>query len=209
LHYPKSPPRSDIPVTRFRTIPATLKRFAGKETTAMQMTPEQVQVVQQLAIMNLENEAKTTQRVIQAIPPDNPNYKPDPVSMSSIDLAKHLAYSELKILEGAITGKFEFGGAPPESALTPADVAAWYGGELDKLLPQLKALPSDQASRIVDFMGFLQMPAVLYINMAVSHSIHHRGQLSAHLRAAGGKVPSIYGPCYEDQQAQKAARAAN
>jgi uncharacterized damage-inducible protein DinB len=173
----------------------------------MEMTPEQVQIVQQLALMNLENEAKTTQRVIAAIPADNPNYKPDPISMSSLELAKHLAHTELKILEGAITGKFDFSGGPADSAKTPADVAAWYGQELDKLLPQLKALPSDQAARIVDFMGFLQMPAVLYINMAISHTIHHRGQLSAHLRAAGGKVPAIYGPSYEDEQVRKAASA--
>ncbi|MDQ3419050.1 MAG: DinB family protein [Acidobacteriota bacterium] len=26
------------------------------------------------------------------------------------------------------------------------------------------------------------------------HTVHHRGQLSAYLRAAGSKVPSIYGP---------------
>jgi uncharacterized damage-inducible protein DinB len=175
----------------------------------MQMTPEQVQIVQQLAIMNLENEAKTTQRVIAAIPADNPNYKPDPISMSSLELAKHFASSELAILEGAITGTFDFSGSAPDSAATPSDVAAWYGEELNKLLPRLKELSSDQASRIVDFMGALQLPAVLYINLAVSHSVHHRGQLSAHLRAAGGKVPSIYGPSYEDKQAQKAAGASN
>jgi uncharacterized damage-inducible protein DinB len=27
----------------------------------------------------------------------------------------------------------------------------------------------------------------------MSHSIHHRGQLSAYLRPMGAKVPSIYG----------------
>jgi uncharacterized damage-inducible protein DinB len=30
--------------------------------------------------------------------------------------------------------------------------------------------------------------------MMLRHSAHHRGQLSAYLRAMGGKVPSIYGP---------------
>jgi uncharacterized damage-inducible protein DinB len=203
------PPEKRLPATRRQeTTPATLERIASKETT-MQMTPEQVQIVQQLAIMNLENEAKTTQRVIAAIPADNPNYKPDPISMSSLELAKHIAGSELAILEGAITGNFDFSGGTPDSAKTPSDVSAWYGEQLNKMLPRLKDLPSDQASRIVDFMGFMQMPAVLYINMAVSHTVHHRGQLSAHLRAAGGKVPSIYGPSYDTQQAEKAASASN
>lgn len=175
----------------------------------MQMTPEQVQILQQVAINSLVNEAKTTQRVIQAIPPDNTGYKPDPVSMSSLELAKHIANSELQILKGALTGVFDFSGAVPNSVQTPADVATWYGEELNELLPQLRALPPEKAGQVIDFMGFMQMPAVLFVNMAVSHTIHHRGQLSTHLRAAGGKCPSIYGPSYEDKQAQKAASAAN
>jgi uncharacterized damage-inducible protein DinB len=175
----------------------------------MQMTADQVKILQHVALASLENEAKTTQRVIQAIPADNTNYKPDPISMSSLELAKHIANTELQILRGAITGTFDFSQGVPESVKTPADVATWYGEELNKIVAELKALPAEKLGEVIDFMGFTQMPAVLFVNMAVSHTIHHRGQLSAHLRAAGGKVPSIYGPCYEDQQAHKAAAGAN
>jgi uncharacterized damage-inducible protein DinB len=173
----------------------------------MQMTSEQVQILQKVALNTLEHEAKTTQRVIQAIPPDNSGYKPDPISMSSLELAKHLANSELQILRGAANGAFDFSEKVPESVKTPADVATWYGAEVEKVMAQLKSLPAEKAGQVIDFRGFMQMPAVLFVNLALNHSIHHRGQLSAHLRAAGGKVPSIYGPCYEDQQAQKAASA--
>jgi uncharacterized damage-inducible protein DinB len=34
---------------------------------------------------------------------------------------------------------------------------------------------------------------VLWLLMQLSHMVHHRGQLAAYLRAAGGKVPAIYG----------------
>jgi len=173
----------------------------------MQMTAEQAQILQKVAINTLEHEAKTTQRVIEAIPADNTSYKPDPISMSSLELAKHIANSELQILHGAIAGEFDFTGSVPDSVKTPNDVAKWYAGEVENVVAELKALPPEKVSRIVDFRGFMQMPAVLFVNLAVHHSIHHRGQLSAHLRASGGKVPSIYGPSYEDQQAQKAASA--
>jgi uncharacterized damage-inducible protein DinB len=43
-------------------------------------------------------------------------------------------------------------------------------------------------------MGYWQLPAVQFLSLAVKHSVHHRGQLSAYLRAMGGKVPGIYGP---------------
>jgi uncharacterized damage-inducible protein DinB len=50
-----------------------------------------------------------------------------------------------------------------------------------------------------------QMPAVMYLQFAVHHSIHHRGQLSAYLRAMGSKVPAIYGESYDSAVAKKAA----
>ena len=47
--------------------------------------------------------------------------------------------------------------------------------------------------------GVMQMPAVNFVSLCVKHSVHHRGQLSAYLRAMGGKVPGIYGPSADTQ----------
>ena len=38
-----------------------------------------------------------------------------------------------------------------------------------------------------------------FLAMTLKHSIHHRGQLSAYLRAMGGKIPAIYGPTADTQ----------
>jgi uncharacterized damage-inducible protein DinB len=171
------------------------------------LTSEQVTILQQVALTQLENESRTTKRVIEAIPADRSSYKPDPVAMSSLDLAKHLAISEIQILNGAINGEFTFSEKVPDSVTTPADVAKWYGDTTEKTLAKLRAMTPEQLAKVIDFRGFMQMPAVMYVSLAVSHSIHHRGQLSTHLRPMGAKVPSIYGPCYEDDQARKAAQA--
>ena len=40
----------------------------------------------------------------------------------------------------------------------------------------------------------MQMSRAAWIGFANNHSVHHRGQLSAYLRAMGSKVPDIYGP---------------
>jgi uncharacterized damage-inducible protein DinB len=45
----------------------------------------------------------------------------------------------------------------------------------------------------VDFFGMMKMPNATYLGFANNHSIHHRGQLAAYLRAMGSKVPAIYG----------------
>ena len=39
----------------------------------------------------------------------------------------------------------------------------------------------------------MQMPNATYLGFANNHSVHHRGQLAAYLRAMGSKVPAIYG----------------
>jgi len=40
----------------------------------------------------------------------------------------------------------------------------------------------------------MKMPRAQFVAFANNHSIHHRGQLAAYLRALGSKVPDIYGP---------------
>jgi uncharacterized damage-inducible protein DinB len=52
-----------------------------------------------------------------------------------------------------------------------------------------------------------QMPAALYLEFTVKHSVHHRGQLSTYLRPMGSKVPAIYGESYDSAEAKKAAQA--
>jgi uncharacterized damage-inducible protein DinB len=47
--------------------------------------------------------------------------------------------------------------------------------------------------------GLFQFPAVNFLALALKHSVHHRGQLSAYLRAMGGTVPGIYGPTADTQ----------
>lgn len=45
----------------------------------------------------------------------------------------------------------------------------------------------------ISFFEMMEMPAASFIGMANNHSVHHRGQLAADLRAMGSKVPAIYG----------------
>jgi uncharacterized damage-inducible protein DinB len=41
--------------------------------------------------------------------------------------------------------------------------------------------------------------------VALNHSIHHRGQLSMYLRPMGAAVPSIYGERYDAREARERA----
>ena len=66
-------------------------------------------------------------------------------------------------------------------------------------------MTGEQAAKIVDFRGMMQLPAVSFMTFNNNHVLHHRGQLSVYLRPMGGKVPAIYGESY-DSKAAKAAQ---
>lgn len=165
------------------------------------MTPEQATfLLNEIYLPQIRNEHKTTRRVIEAIPAENCGWKPDPVSKGALDLAWHIASSECFFLNGIVAGKFESSGdgSKPAGIKTPADVLKWYDENHSKAIEQLAKADAATLTRVVDFFGFFQLPAIAYAAFLNSHSIHHRGQLSSYLRPMGGKVPSIYGPSADE-----------
>jgi uncharacterized damage-inducible protein DinB len=174
-----------------------------------EMTGEQaVSLLHNLYLGTLKNESKITKKIIAAVPAAKCEYRPDPVSKSAIELAKHIAAADNRFLEGVVNGVFEASaGAIPESVKTPAEIAAWYEERFTKNFEALTKLSGEQLVKIVDFRGMFQRPAVTFVVMGLHHTVHHRGQLSSYLRSMGAKVPSIYGESYDDAQARKAAQA--
>ena len=80
---------------------------------------------------------------------------------------------------------------------TVRDIAAWYGETFQRDLEQIEALAADALLKVVDFRGIFQFPAVVYLQIGLHHTIHHRGQLSMYLRPMGARVPSIYGESHD------------
>jgi uncharacterized damage-inducible protein DinB len=160
------------------------------------MTSEQASFLLNAVYMpQIQNEYKTTRRVIEAVPADKTGWKPDPKSMGALELAAHIAGSDCAFLHGIASGKFDFAadGTPPESAKTPAELLKWYDEVFTKGCQRLAATKPEDLARTLDFHGVWTMPAVSFAGVMLSHSIHHRGQLSTYLRPMGSKVPSIYG----------------
>ncbi len=75
---------------------------------------------------------------------------------------------------------------------TAKAAAAWYEMTLRDRIAKLGAMTPEQMTRTIDFFG-MKAPAVTWLVMMNNHSVHHRGQLMAYLRAAGSRVPAVYG----------------
>jgi uncharacterized damage-inducible protein DinB len=168
------------------------------------MTPEQAAFLRDTVLPSLENEHAITTRILQAVPADQADYRPDANSMSAFDLAWHIAATSARLLSFVKTGE---AGSSPEKSSSIDELLKFYSASFERNVAGLKGMTGEQLAQELDFRGVFLMPAVMYINFVMSHEIHHRGQLSVYLRPMGVKVPSIYGESYDAKQARLTAAA--
>jgi uncharacterized damage-inducible protein DinB len=189
-----------------QTLIECLRRSKGKSAmSSPQLTPDQAKFLLALTLPNIKTEHATTKRVIEAIPLDKGDYRPDAVSKSALELAWHIVAAEKRFLSGICVGAFNF--TPinrPDTIRNSAQIAAWFDETFNANVKQIEGLSGEQLAKSVDFRGMFQLPAVSFLQLSQSHSVHHRGQLSTYLRPMGAKVPAIYGESYDTAQARVA-----
>jgi uncharacterized damage-inducible protein DinB len=175
----------------------------------MPLTPEAATLIlKTVGLPALKAERPITKAVIGAIPPDQGEYRPDPVTRTAIDLAWHIVAAENRFLEAVIDGKFDLTPRDrPAELRTGEDVNRWHDEHSERNLERLRSLSGEQLVKVIDFRGILQFPAVVFVTIGLNHTIHHRGQLSMYLRPMGAKVPSIYGESYDARKAREEGQA--
>jgi uncharacterized damage-inducible protein DinB len=168
-------------------------------------------MIKEALLGELLHEAEGTRKLLQAIPNSALEYRPQPHLWSIAQLASHIAETynwydgtfnqdvfdmavykydkgDVSKVEN-IVAKFEENFALAKAALEKWDESTamnpWHmqmGG--NDLMPPMP--------KVVIARSFL-----------FNHLYHHRGELVAHLRASGNKVPALYGRTYEDDQAMQ------
>jgi uncharacterized damage-inducible protein DinB len=161
------------------------------------MNAEQARLLVDYFATLWEGELPATAKVLRNVPDQRRDYKPDDKSRTAWELATHLALGDVWFIQSIIDGRFNFDAEQERTQAarfqTAEDVADFYEREVPAKLKELRALPADRLTNVVDFFGMMRQPSVTYLGFANNHSIHHRGQLSSYLRACGSKVPAIYG----------------
>jgi uncharacterized damage-inducible protein DinB len=173
---------------------------------ATPLQPEQALFLREGALRSLKAEQPLTQRVIEAIPLDKGDYRPDAIGKTALELAWHIVSAEHRFTEAVINGAFDFTNTGRPAELTnSAEIARWYAETFQKDMARLANVPVDGLLKVVDFRGLFQLPAVAFLQSSMHHVIHHRGQLSMYLRPMGAKVPAIYGESYDSAKAKAGA----
>jgi uncharacterized damage-inducible protein DinB len=162
-------------------------------------------------LLELEQEAKRTERVLERIPEDRLTWKPHPKSFSLGELALHIA-SQGRIAEFAAKDVHEINIQPPAQPRNRQEILdAFAAGTADaqKVLAKM-----DDATLQATWTGQINGKTVLCLPRAallrmvmMNHIYHHRGQLSVYLRILGVAIPSIYGPSADENPFAAAAAA--
>ena len=162
------------------------------------MNPENAKAVAQAMAAVWQGEFPATVRVLSAVSDSNRDYTPHPKSRTAWQVTTHIATADIWFIDCIINGAFNWDEEKAKAAEAQfgkvADVVAFYEKTFPAKLAEVQALPGETLAQDLDFFGMMKMPRAQWIGFANNHCIHHRGQLSAYLRAMGCKVPDIYGP---------------
>lgn len=167
------------------------------------MDSKQTKTIADFLVTDFESEMQTTLRVLNAVPDGGLAYQPDSKSKTGLGLVRHIALEDEWLLNSIADGVFA---PPPDDSdacgiMNSADAAARYKAKVPAALDRVRAMSGEQLGNVIDLFGMVQAPGVNFLAMTIKHSVHHRGQLSAYLRAMGGNVPGIYGPSADTQAA--------
>ena len=166
----------------------------------MSPSVDHAKAIADYVLADYENERATTKRVIAAIPAGGENYTPDAKSMTALNLAVAYRQHRAVLFERHLRRPVQprRGLARPDHIRTAQDVLAWYDENVPPALERARGLSGHDLSKVVDFFGKFQLPAVSYLNVMVKHSAHHRGQLSTYLRPMGAKSGIYTAPALDN-----------
>jgi uncharacterized damage-inducible protein DinB len=157
-----------------------------------------------LLLMELEQESKTTRRVLERLPEDKLGWKPHERSMTAERLAMHVASIPGVVAAAVRPDVHDFYAEPaPPVAQSRAEILEAFEKSLAEAKEMLAQFDDAALERVWTAKRGEQtlttMPRGIAIRfIMLNHLCHHRGQLSVYLRMLGVPVPAIYGPSADE-----------
>jgi uncharacterized damage-inducible protein DinB len=154
-------------------------------------------------LMEIDQEAQTTRRVLERIPENNLTWKPHPKSFSLGQLALHIASVPSGAVAAAVPDTREVPDFSQPEAKSRQEVLDTFSKSLESAKDTLKKMDD---ARLMSTWTLtkngkvvMSVPRIGFIRSILMNQIyHHRGQLSVYLRMLDVPVPSIYGPSADE-----------
>jgi uncharacterized damage-inducible protein DinB len=147
-----------------------------------------------------EQEHERTMRVLRAYPADKAEFRPNNLCKSARELAWIFALERglgTHVFNDAFA-KAGPSGKPPEAPASWEAVVDAAEKTHKEFADLIRSTPDEKLDETVKFFTgpktLSDVRRIDFLWFLLHDEIHHRGQFSIYLRAAGGRVPSIYGP---------------
>jgi len=160
--------------------------------------------IQELLLLEFNEEAANTRRMLERVPEASLSWKPHEKSMTLGRLASHV--SDLPNRCVSIVTKDVF--------VRPANAVPFLAGSSTELLEHFDKARADAQQALVSLgdqslsatwtlkfgdRTMVELPRAMALRRVfMDHLIHHRGQLSVYLRLLDVPVPGMYGPSADD-----------
>jgi uncharacterized damage-inducible protein DinB len=154
-------------------------------------------------LMEIDQEAQTTKRVLDRIPEDKLAWRPHPKAFSLGQLALHIAAAPGNIAAAAAQDSFEAPSFSQVEAKSRQEVLDTFSQGIESAKSALNKMDD---ARLMSMWSLtkngkvlMSVPRIGFIrSILMNHGYHHRGQLSVYLRILNVPVPSIYGPSADE-----------
>jgi uncharacterized damage-inducible protein DinB len=160
--------------------------------------------IAQSMLPEFDHEMANTRKMLERLPEDKLEFKPDPKSMSLGRLAGHVA--EMPGWGTVTIGQDELDLLPGMTALT-AKSKSQLLDVFDKNVSDSRAALSGASDEHlmkewklkVNGNVVMAMPRIAVLrSMVMNHTIHHRAQLGVYYRMNGVPIPGMYGPSADE-----------
>ncbi len=158
----------------------------------------------QMLLKELNQEAKTTQKMLALVPDDKHNWKPHEKSMALIQLASHIAELPGWVPMTITTSELDFSknAYKPTIINSNAELLEHFNKSLDSAQTELAKTNDEQllpnwTLRDGDTIFSVSTKAEV-IRMTYCQIVHHRAQLGVYLRLLNIPIPGSYGPSADD-----------
>lgn len=158
----------------------------------------------QTLLKEMEQEAKTTRKMLSRIPNDKYDWQPHPKSMTMQRLAVHVAELPLWISMVLTTDELDFAqnAYDPKDIQNTAELLEYFETALADGKAQLAKASDEQLLPMWTLRNgdaiYDTSPKSEVIRMSYCQIVHHRAQLGVYLRLLNVPIPGSYGPSADE-----------
>jgi uncharacterized damage-inducible protein DinB len=154
-------------------------------------------------LMEIDQEAQTTKRILDRIPEDKLAWKPHPKSFSLGQLALHIASVPSGAAAAAVPDTREVPSFSQPEPRNRQEILDTFSKSLESAKETLKKMDDARLMSTWTLTKnrrvLMSVPRIGFIrSILMNQTYHHRGQLCVYLRMLDVPVPSIYGPSADE-----------